>query len=406
MSDNYGSYQTEIYGKGALMGLLPNVTTDPRLLEEQARKSLGVRSFNYVSGGAGEKATMDSNRLAFRQWKLIPKMMRKSHQMENQDVSIELFGQKYDNPLIMAPVGVQSLFHEDKETGLAEACAEVGVPYTLSTASTSSIEDVASASGDGKRWYQLYWPQDNAITASLLKRAKENGYSVLVVTLDTWSLAWRPADLDNAYIPFIKGVGNQVGFSDPVFRAKFEKESGTTVEDDIVGASRAWLADVFSGRAHTWEDLAFLREQWDGPIVLKGIQHVDDAKKALECGCDGIVVSNHGGRQVDGAIGSLEALPEIVDAVGDKMTVLFDSGIRTGVDIIKALCLGAQAVLVARPVIYGLSIDGRNGAKQVLKGLLADLWQSMSLSGIQNVAECDRSKIRKVMYGGDVKAMM
>lgn len=210
-------------------------------------------------------------------------------------MSIELFGQKYDNPLIMAPVGVQSLFHEDKETGLAEACAEVGVPYTLSTASTSSIEDVASASGDGKRWYQLYWPQDNEITASLLKRAKENGYSVLVVTLDTWSLAWRPADLDNAYIPFIKGVGNQVGFSDPVFRAKFEKESGTTVEDDIVGASRAWLADVFSGRAHTWDDLAFLREQWEGPIVLKGIQHVDDAKKALECGCDGIVVSNHGG---------------------------------------------------------------------------------------------------------------
>ncbi|CAL5869014.1 uncharacterized protein PFLUO_LOCUS3242 [Penicillium psychrofluorescens] len=403
MSDNYGSYQTEIYGQGALMGIRPTVTTDPRLLEEQARKSLGVRSFNYVSGGAGEKATMDSNRLAFRQWKLIPRMMRN---MEKQDVSIELFGQKYDNPLIMAPVGVQSLFHEDKETGLAEACAEVGVPYTLSTASTSSIEDVASASGDGKRWYQLYWPQDNEITASLLKRAKENGYSVLVVTLDTWSLAWRPADLDNAYIPFIKGVGNQVGFSDPVFRAKFEKESGTTVEDDIVGASRAWLADVFSGRAHTWDDLAFLREQWEGPIVLKGIQHVDDAKKALECGCDGIVVSNHGGRQVDGAIGSLEALPEIVDAVGDKMTVLFDSGIRTGVDVIKALCLGAQAVLVARPVIYGLSIDGRNGAKQVLKGLLADLWQSMSLSGIQNVAECDRSKIRKVVYGGDVKAMM
>jgi isopentenyl diphosphate isomerase/L-lactate dehydrogenase-like FMN-dependent dehydrogenase len=215
--------------------------------------------------------------------------------MENQDVSIELFGQKYDNPLIMAPVGVQSLFHGDKETGLAEACAEVGVPYTLSTASTSSIEDVASANGDGKRWYQLYWPQDNEITTSLLKRAKENGFSVLVVTLDTWSLAWRPADLDNAYIPFIKGVGNQIAFSDPVFRAKFEKESGTTVEDDIVGASRAWLADVFSGRAHTWEDLAFLRKQWDGPIVLKGIQHVDDAKKALECGCDGIVVSNHGG---------------------------------------------------------------------------------------------------------------
>ncbi|KAJ5787828.1 Lipase class 3 [Penicillium paradoxum] len=384
MSDNYGNYQTEIYGKGALMDVLPGVTTDPRLLEEQARKSLGIRAFNYVAGGAGERATMDSNRLAFRQWKLIPRMMRNTPE---QDVSIELFGQKYDNPLIVAPVGVQGIFHDDKETGLAEVCAEVGVPYTLSTASTSSIEDVATANGDGKRWYQLYWPKDNDITLSLLKRAKENGFSVLVVTLDTWSLAWRPADLDNAYVPFIKGVGNQVGFSDPVFRAKYEKESGSKIEEDIVGASRAWVGGIFAGSPHSWEDLAFLRENWDGPIVLKGIQHVEDARLALKAGCDGIVVSNHGGRQVDGAIGSLDVLPEIVDAVGDKMTVLFDSGIRTGSDVIKALCLGAKAVMVGRPVIYGLSIQGRDGARQVLRGLLADLWQNMGLSGIRRVED-------------------
>ncbi|KAJ5607641.1 hypothetical protein N7537_004260 [Penicillium hordei] len=403
MSDNYGSYQTEIYGKGALMDILPGVTTDPRKLEEQARESLGVRAFNYVAGGAGEKATMDSNRLAFRQWKLIPRMMRNTPE---QDVSVELFGQKYDNPLIVAPVGVQGIFHEDKETGLAEVCEEVGVPYTMSTASTSSIEDVATANKDGKRWYQLYWPRDNDVTLSLLKRAKENGFSVLVVTLDTWSLAWRPADLDNAYVPFIKGVGNQVGFSDPVFRAKFEKETGSKVEENIIGASRAWIGDIFAGSPHSWEDLGFLRNNWDGPIVLKGIQHVDDARLALKYGCDGIVVSNHGGRQVDGAIGSLDVLPEIVDAVGDKMTVLFDSGIRTGSDVIKALCLGAKAVLVGRPVIYGLSIQGRDGARQVLKGLLTDLWQNMGLSGIRTVKDCDRNQIRKVQYGGDVKAMM
>ncbi|XHF96584.1 hypothetical protein AWENTII_000209 [Aspergillus wentii] len=306
----------------------------------------------------------------------------------------------------MAPVGVQGIFHEDKETGLAEACADVGVPYTLSTASTSTIEEVAAANGDGKRWFQLYWPFDNDITLSLLKRAKENGYSVLVVTLDTWSLTWRPADLDNAYIPFLKGIGVQVGFSDPVFRAKFEKSTGTKVEDDILGASRAWIGDAFPGKPHTWDQVAFLRKHWDGPLVLKGIQHVGDAKFALEAGCDGIVVSNHGGRQVDGAIGSLEVLPEIVDAVGDKMTVLFDSGIRTGVDAIKALCLGAKAVLVGRPVIYGLAIGGKLGAKSVLRGLLADLWQSMSLSGITTVADCNREKLRKVLYGGDLKAMM
>lgn len=196
----------------------------------------------------------------------------------------------------MAPVGVQSLFHEDKETGLAEVCAETGVPYILSTASSSSIEEVAAANGNGKRWFQLYWPGDDDITKSLLKRAKENGFSALVVTLDTFSLAWRPGDLDNAYVPFIRGVGNKIGFTDPVFRAKFEKESGTKIEEDIVGASRAWIGQVFSGRAHKWEDLSFLRKHWDGPIMLKGIQHVDDAKLALDSGCDGIIVSNHGGK--------------------------------------------------------------------------------------------------------------
>ncbi|KAL4904623.1 hypothetical protein BDW74DRAFT_185531 [Aspergillus multicolor] len=403
MPKNYGEYQTEIYGQGALMGLKPNVTTDPRLLEEQARKALSEISYNYVAGGAGEKATMDSNRLAFRQWKLIPKMLRK---MDKQDLSVNLFGQHYPTPLIMAPVGVQGLFHADKETGLAEVCAETEVPYTLSTASTSSIEEVATANGDGKRWFQLYWPGDDEITLSLLKRAKENGYSVLVVTLDTWSLSWRPADLDNAYIPFIRGVGNQIGFSDPSFRAKFERESGGKVEDDVVGASRAWIGNVLSAEPHVWSQVSFLRKNWDGPLVLKGIQHVDDAKLALEAGCDGIVVSNHGGRQVDGAIASLEVLPEIVDAVGDKLTVLFDSGIRTGVDIIKALCLGAKGVLVGRPVIYGLSVDGKNGAKAILKGLQADLWQSMSLAGICTVAECTSDKIRKIQYSGDTKAML
>ncbi|OJJ43069.1 hypothetical protein ASPZODRAFT_154807 [Penicilliopsis zonata CBS 506.65] len=403
MSEDYGAYQTEIYGKGYLKGDLPNVTTDPRLLEEQARKTLGVHAFNYVAGGAGEKATMDSNRLAFRQWKLIPRMMQP---MNNQDLSVNLFGQHYDTPVIMAPVGVQSLFHVDKETGLAEVCAEVGIPYTLSTASSSSIEDVATASGNGKRWYQLYWPEDDAITISLLKRAKENGFSVLVVTLDTWSLAWRPADLDNAYVPFIRGIGNDIGFTDPVFRSMYESDSDSKIEDNITAASRAWIQQVFSGQPHTWEQLDLLRKNWDGPIVLKGIQHVDDAKLALKAGCDGIIVSNHGGRQLDGAIGSLEVLPEIVDAVGDRMTVLFDSGIRTGVDVIKALCLGAKAVLVGRPVIYGLAINGKLGAKAVMKGLLADLWLSMGLSGTPTVAECDRSKIRRVQYPGDLKAMM
>jgi lactate 2-monooxygenase len=195
----------------------------------------------------------------------------------------------------MAPVGVQSIFHEDAETGLASVCAELSVPYILSTASTSSIEEVAAASGPGPRWYQLYWPQDDDITQSLLKRAKDNGYKVLVVTLDTWALAWRPADLDGGYIPFVTGKGCKVGFTDPVFKEKFEAKYKAKVEDRPLEASQEWIGDVFSGAAHSWEDIKLLRKGWDGPIVLKGIQHPEDAKLALEAGCQGIIVSNHGG---------------------------------------------------------------------------------------------------------------
>jgi lactate 2-monooxygenase len=196
----------------------------------------------------------------------------------------------------MAPIGVQSIFHEDKETGLAEVCAEIDVPYILSTASTSSIEDVAAASGKGPRWFQLYWPQDDDVTQSLLKRAKDNGYKVLVVTLDTWTLAWRPADLDGGYVPFFKGVGNTTGFTDPVFRKKFEEKYHGKIEDKVIEASVEWIGDVFSGASHSWDQLALLRKTWDGPIVLKGIQHPEDAKLALEAGCEGIIVSNHGGK--------------------------------------------------------------------------------------------------------------
>jgi len=241
-------------------------------------------------------------------------------------------------------------------------------------------------------------------TTSLLHRAKAAGYKVLVVTLDTWALAWRPADLDNAYVPFAKGIGNQVGFSDPVFRHKFKEEHGKEVEEDIRLASQDWQKDVFSGAAHTWDQIKLLQQEWDGPIVLKGIQHVEDAKLAVEAGVQGIIVSNHGGRQMDGAIGSLEVLPEIVDAVGDKTTVLFDSGIRTGVDVIKALCLGAKGVLIGRPFVYGLAVAGKQGARSVVKGILADLDQSMGLAGIRTIADCNRGMIRSVQYGGDVKS--
>lgn len=312
----------------------------------------------------------------------------------------------------MAPVGVQAAYHQDGELGVAEACAELGVPFTLSTASTSTIEEVApsaaaAAAPQADRWFQLYWPQDDKITASLLGRAKAGGYTVLVVTLDTFTLAWRPLDLDGGYLPFVRGSGIEVGLSDPVFRAKFaEANDGEAPEDNPLLAAQAWIREAFSGNAHSWGDLAVLRRHWEGPIVLKGILSVEDARTAARHGVDGIIVSNHGGRQLDGAVPSLEVLPEIVDAVGKEVTVLFDSGIRTGADVVKALCLGAEAVMVGRPVMYGLGIAGKEGAKHVLAGLLAELDQTLGLCCVKSVAELNRGMLRRLAYGGDVKSSL
>jgi isopentenyl diphosphate isomerase/L-lactate dehydrogenase-like FMN-dependent dehydrogenase len=296
----------------------------------------------------------------------------------------------------MAPVGVQAMFHAHGEKGLSSACAELGIPYTLSTAATSTIEDVAAVMGSHSRWYQLYWPRSDSITISLLERAQKSGYSTLVVTLDTVSVAWRPKDLDIANLPFLEGTGNVVGFSDPVFRKHFaDSHNGTTPESSTTEASRAWSSEVFSGCHHGWDELALLRKHWKGPIVLKGVLCVEDAQLASEHGMDGIIVSNHGGRQLDGSVTSLEMLPDIVDAVGDKLTVLFDSGIRTGSDIIKALALGAKGVFVGRPALYGLGIAGKEGAKAVLAGLLAEMDQAMGITGLANIGDLKRSILKR-----------
>ncbi|KAI0404934.1 glycolate oxidase [Xylaria palmicola] len=400
----FGNYQAEIYTRGLLHDVLPLVTTDPNKLRLQAKEAMSEDAYNYIAGGAGEGATMDANRLAFRQWKIVPRMMRPN---APRDLSVSLFGEQYDSPVLVAPVGVQEVYHKDKEVGTAAACAELNVPFIMSTASTSSMQEVAAASGDHPRWFQLYWPMDDEITASILRTARAAGFKVLVVTLDTATMSWRPADLDTAFIPFMRGQGNTVGFHDPVFRRKFaERSDGATPEEVPVLAARYWLGEAFSGDSHRWEHLEVIKKHWDGPIVLKGIQHPDDAVLALQHGVSGIIVSNHGGRQVDGAIGSLDMLPEIVEAVGDKMTVLFDSGIRTGADVVKALALGAKAVLIGRPVMYGLGIAGKEGAKHVLASILADLDGTMGLAGIKSVADLSQATLRRISYSGDVKSSL
>jgi lactate 2-monooxygenase len=285
-------------------------------------------------------------------------------------------------------VGVQSIVHPDGELAVARATAELGIPMVLSTVSSFPVEEVAAASGDGPRWFQLYWPNDEQVCLSFLERAKASGFTALIVTLDTWLLGWRPHDLDQAYLPFLTGEGLATYFTDPAFCSALAKAP----TEDLPAALMRWLP-MFTGTDHTWEHLAFLRENWDGPIALKGIQHVDDARRAVDAGVEGIVVSNHGGRQVDGAIASLDALPGIAEAVGDRVEVLFDSGIRTGADIVKALALGAKAVLVGRPWVYGLAMGGQDGVRHVLRSLLADLDLTLALSGHRTPAELTRAAL-------------
>jgi L-lactate dehydrogenase (cytochrome) len=296
--------------------------------------------------------------------------------------SARLLGTDLKVPVLLAPVGVLQIAHPDGELAVARAAAAAGVPMILSTAASTAMEDVAVANGDGQRWYQLYWPKDRAVAVSMLGRAEAAGYRVLVVTLDTRMLAWRPRDLDHAYLPFLEGVGIQNFLSDPAFQAG----QLTSFGDDPQAAILRYI-QIFGDLSLTWEDIPFLREHWHGPIVLKGILSVADAQRARQAGVAGIVVSNHGGRQVDGAIAALDALPAIAQAVGSELAVLFDSGVRGGADMIKALALGAQAVLIGRPYVYGLALGGEAGVRHVLRALRNDFELTMRLAGLARLSE-------------------
>lgn len=434
--DAYTNYQREIYSSFRA----PKFSTKPEEWEKAARSKIPEPNFLYVFGSASTGRTYKSNLDAFDRYRLRPRMLVNA---TRRDVITTLFGRKYDSPVLVAPIGVQSILHDDGEEATARACRDLNVPMILSTAATRTIEQVASANGSGPRWYQLYWPrpQFDEITISLLNRAQDNGFEVLVVTLDTFTLAWRPQDLDNAYLPFIWGQGCEIGLSDPVFNRMYNEQQANdtrTLGQKLTEAreilsrpgslptalkiaanvakikkSQAWLDVINSGAHREWKHLGILKKHWKGPIVLKGIQTVEDAQKAARYGIDGIVVSNHGGilaffftksaankftgRQLDGAIASLDALAEIAaDATvkGSGMTLLFDSGIRTGSDILKALALGANAVLVGRPYAYGLAMGGEEGVKHVLRCLLADMDNMLANLGKTSLAELSPDDLR------------
>jgi lactate 2-monooxygenase len=383
----FGDYYREIYAKGMLAGEQPALPMAWAELEAGARESLDERAIAYIFGGAGSEDTMRENLEAFRRWRIVPRVLRQD--LSSRDLSVELLGTSMPAPVMLAPIGVQTLLHEQGELATARAAAAVGLPLITSTASATPLEQIAEANGDSPRWYQLYWPSDDDLAASLVRRAEAAGYSAIVLTVDNYLPGWKPRDLQQAYLPFLEGIGIAQYLSDPVFLEALEKSP----EEDM-GAAVGHFLGVFANPGLTWERLEWLRGTTSLPIVLKGILHPDDAREARERGVDAIVVSNHGGRQIDGAIASLDALPPIVDAVGDGMTLLLDSGIRSGADAFKALALGADAVLVGRPYLWGLALDGQSGVETVLRGLLAELDLTMTLSGFTRLSEIDRGVLR------------
>lgn len=382
----FADFELEIYARG-LAGEKPELPVAVSELLERAREMLSAEVFGYVAGGAGAELTMQSNLREFELWQIVPRMLR---DVSVRELGTSLLGTALPAPLMLAPVGVQSIVHPEGELASGRAAAACGVPLIMSTASSHSIEDVAQAMGRASRWYQLYWPKDRDLAASFVDRAGQAGFGAIVVTLDTWMLGWRPRDLQNAYLPFLKGEGVATYFSDPVFRGVLQKAP----EQDPGPAIAHW-ARQFSNPSVTWDDLGWLREQTKLPIALKGIVDTDDARRAVEAGVDGVIVSNHGGRQVDGAIAALRALPLIRDTLGDEFPILFDSGIRTGADIFKALALGANAVCLGRPYMWGLALDGQAGVEHVLRCLLAELDLTLALSGYTKVEQVTRSAVSR-----------
>lgn len=372
--------QAEIYVGGA-----DDLPFDPDEWESRAQSVLEPGPFDYIAGGAGGESTMHANRDAFTRWRLRPAMLAGNLQ---RDLHVSILGTSSPVPFFLAPVGVLSAARFEADLAVARAAAASGVPWVVSTAASTSMEKIAEEMGSTPRWYQLYWVNDREVVASLVQRAEAAGYAAIVLTLDTLQLGWRVRDLRNRYLPFIRGEGIGQFTSDPVFRSRLS----VSPEEDPRGAGAA-MVGMFSNLGLRWDDLAWLRERTRLPLLAKGVLRADDARRVLDAGFQGVIVSNHGGRQVDGAVAALDALVEVRDALGNNAVVLMDSGIRRGADVIKALALGADAVLLGRPYVYGLAVAGQAGVERVIRNLTAEIDLTLALIGGREVKALDRSWI-------------
>jgi lactate 2-monooxygenase len=383
----FGDYQNEIYFKG-LHGVKPKLPVNFSLLEQQAHAAMPDNVLSYVAGGCGDERTQDINVAAFQRWGLIPRMMV---DCSKRDMSVELFGKRWASPLFMAPIGVLGICAQDGHGDLAtaKAAALTGVPMVASTLSNDPMEAVAEGIGKSTGFFQLYTPNDIPLAESFVRRAEAAGFKAIVVTLDTAILGWRPRDLNDANFPQLRGHALANYFSDPRFRSLLAKPPE---EDRATAVMR--VLQLF-GKPLTWANLPWLRSLTKLPLILKGICHPDDARRAIDGGVDAIYCSNHGGRQANGGVPAIEMLPAVVAASGDT-PVLFDSGIRSGTDIVKALALGARAVGVGRPYAYGLALDGVDGIVHVLRCLLAEADLLMAVDGYPTVADLKPEAMMRV----------
>jgi isopentenyl diphosphate isomerase/L-lactate dehydrogenase-like FMN-dependent dehydrogenase len=374
------------------------------------------QAWAYVAGGAGDGATMRANREVFDRYAIVPRMLP-GH--GDRDLSTTVLGRTLPTPLVLSPIGAAGLVHRDSDLLVAAAAAEAQVPYVVSNQGCSPLEDVAAVMGGAPWWFQLYWSTDEPLVDSLVRRAEAAGAEALVVTVDTTMLGWRPQDLDLGSLPFARGIGLAQYTSDPRFlevvaervAARATGPSGavsvtpgalrtllsisrrhpgglrSNLRSPVPRAAVETFLDIYSNPGLSWDQLATLRHRTSLPFLVKGVLHPDDARRALEVGAAGVVVSNHGGRQVDGAVASLDALPAVRQAVGPGPTVVLDSGVRSGAEVVKALALGADLVGLGRPYVYGLALDGRDGVRDVIANVVAELDLTLGLSGVRSVRE-------------------